>query len=70
MPHDSEDRGPDSERQLGRGSRRDASAEEQLDDAMTDDDARTPDTSPTELEPTWRTLEASDGQAPAPPAPP
>ncbi|MCW3814016.1 hypothetical protein ONA91_06045 [Micromonospora sp. DR5-3] len=68
MQHHFEDREPEAGSRPERAGRRDLSAEP--DDAMTDEDARAPDTSPTEEEPTWRTVEVSDGQAWAPPAPP
>lgn len=63
----------DRSRETGTGAvpaeGRAAEANRQPADALTDEDARTPDTSPTEEEPTWRSAEASGRQVARPPTP-
>ncbi|SCL31372.1 hypothetical protein GA0070624_4255 [Micromonospora rhizosphaerae] len=69
MRQNSDDRGAETQERPGEAGHRQREDDSLTNDAMTDDDARTPDTAPTEQEPTWRSAEAS-GRRIAPPAPP
>ncbi|PWU49425.1 hypothetical protein DLE60_08000 [Micromonospora globispora] len=68
MSQNREGRGRETGNRRAEAEDRTAESDRQPADALTDEDARTPDTAPTEEEPAWRAPKTSGSPMPGPPA--